>query len=164
MPEKPVVVSNTTLIIALALVGRLELLRQLYGEVFIPPSVETEIQAGGIEAAGAPELASAAWVRVVSLKDPRRAVYLADLDRGEAEAIALAEELKARVLIMDERLGRRHARRLGLPLTGTLGVLIKAKQQGLIGAVKPLIEELAQAGIRLGDDVIQEALQLAGEL
>jgi predicted nucleic acid-binding protein len=163
MPKSPIVVCNTTPIIALALIGHLELLQQIYGKVSIPPSVEAEIQAGGIEAAGEQELASADWIHVVALNDPRRADYLTDLDRGEAEAIVLAEEMGANVLIMDERLGRSHARRLGLPLTGTLGVLIKAKHRGLLSAVKPLIDELRQAGIQLGDDVIQEALQLAGE-
>lgn len=125
MPKSPMVVSNTTPIIALALISRLDLLQQIYGEVSIPPSVEAEIQAGSAGAAGVQELASADWIHVVALNDPRRADYLTDLDRGEAEAIVLAEEMEANILIMDERLGRRHARRLGLPLTGTLGVLIK---------------------------------------
>jgi uncharacterized protein len=65
-------------------------------------------------------------------------------------------------VIIDERLGRRHARRLGLTLTGTLGVLLKAKERQLVGELKPLIDQLRQRGIRLGDDVVAE-VKLAGE-
>ncbi len=95
--------------------------------------------------------------------DPGRADLLSDLDRGEAEAIVLAQDLNAELLIMDERLARRHAQRLGLTLTGVLGVLLKAKQQGLVPLVKPLIEQLRQGGIWLSDALVDEALKLAGE-
>jgi len=88
---------------------------------------------------------------------------LVDLDRGEAQAIALAQELNADLLIVDERLGRQHARRLGLTITGTLGILLKAKQLGYVDAVQPLIEQLQQGGIRLRDDVVRRVLELAGE-
>lgn len=64
---------------------------------------------------------------------------------------------------MDERLARRHAKRLGLKLTGTLGVLLRAKERELVPAVGPLIDQLVQGGIWLGDDLITEALRLAGE-
>jgi predicted nucleic acid-binding protein len=88
---------------------------------------------------------------------------LSDLDRGEAEVIALAQELNADLVIVDERLARRHARRLGLTLTGTLGVLLKAKERRLVPAVGPLISQLRQDGIRLDDALVAEALDLAGE-
>ena len=103
------------------------------------------------------------WISVIPLADPRRADLLSDLDRGEAEVIALAQELRADVVVIDERLARKYARRLNLKLTGTLGILLQAKQRGYVTAVKPLIERLVQGGIRLGDDVIAEALRLAGE-
>jgi predicted nucleic acid-binding protein len=89
---------------------------------------------------------------------------LSDLDRGEAEVIALAQELGADLLIIDERLARRHTRRLGLTLTGTLGVLLRAKSTGLIPSVAPLIEQMLRDGIHLGDSVVAEALRLAGEV
>ena len=98
------------------------------------------------------------------MQDPRRAdLLLSDLDRGEAEVIALAQELNADLAIVDERLARHHARRLGLTLTGTLGVLLKAKELGFVPAVGPLIDQLRLGGIRLGDAVVAEALKLAGE-
>jgi hypothetical protein len=67
-------------------------------------------------------------------------------------------------VVIDERLARRHAKRLGMRLTGTLGVLLKAKQMGEIDAVAPLIQQLRQGGIRLGEDLIAQVLILAGEL
>ncbi len=95
---------------------------------------------------------------------PRRADLLSDLDRGEAEVIALAQEMEAGLVIIDERLARSHAKRLGLSLTGTLGVLLKAKQLGLVEAVSPLVDQLRQGGIRLSDVVVAEVLRLAEEL
>lgn len=157
------VVSNTTPIIALSVVGRLNLLRDLYAEVLIPPAVYDEIMAGGARRVGATELRRASWIETISLLDPRRADLLVDLDRGEAEAIALAMELDADLLLIDERLARRHAQRLGLTITGSLGVLLKAKERGLVPELQPLIQELRRNKIRLSEDVVQQALRLAGE-
>lgn len=101
MPERPqrVVAANTTPIIALALISRLDLLQRLYGEVVIPPAVRDEVFAGGPAGIGSAEVRAATWLRVISLQDPRRADLLADLDRGEAEVIALAQELDAGLVI-----------------------------------------------------------------
>jgi len=77
--------------------------------------------------------------------------------------IALGIERQADLLIIDEQLGRRHAQRLGLPITGVLGVLLKAKQLGHLPLVKPLILQLRQNNIRLGDALIERVLKLAGE-
>jgi len=105
MPERPQsVVVNTTPIIALALIGKLGLLRQLYGQVVTPSAVRAEVLAGGSTAVGWVELHDAAWLRVVSLQDPRRADLLADLDRGEAEVIALAGMRQARTCGFTPRL------------------------------------------------------------
>ncbi len=164
MPEKArIVVLNTTSIIALALAGQLDLVQQLYEKAMIPPAVRAEVMAGGTRRVGVAELEAASWLRTVSLQDPRRADLLSDLDRGEAEVIALAQELRASLVVIDERLARRHAKRLGLPLTGTLGVLLKAKEQKLIATIAPLLEEIRRGGIRLSQPLIEEALRLAGE-
>ena len=164
MPEEArLVVVNTTPIIALSLIGELDLLRLLYGQVLVPPSVEAEVLAGGRGGTGRSELQEASWLHIVSLQDPNRADLLADLDRGEAEVIALAQELNADLVIIDERLARLHAKRLGLTLTGTLGVLLQAKQLGHVKAVAPLIDRLRQDGIRLSDIVVAEVLALADE-
>ena len=164
MPDEArLVVVNTTPIIALSLIGELDLLRILYGQALAPSSVEAEVRAGGRGGIGRTELQEASWLRIVSLQEPSRADLLADLDRGEAEVIALAQELSADLVIIDERLARRHARRLGLTLTGTLGVLLKAKQLGYVKFVAPLIDRMRRDGIRLSDEVVAEVLALAGE-
>ena len=163
MPNTPRrVVSNTTPIITLSLLGQLSLLQQLYGTVLIPTAVANEILAGGSRT-GAAELQQASYIHPTPLQDPRRADLLSDLDRGEAEAIALALEQNADLLIMDERLGRRHASRLGIPLTGSLGILLKAKQKGHLTAIKPLLIQLEQGGIHLSPALIAQVLQQAGE-
>jgi predicted nucleic acid-binding protein len=165
MPERPkLAVADSTPIIALALVEKLDLLQHLYHQVVIPPAVQREVLAGGRDAPGSAELRRATWLRVISLQDPRRAEVLSDLDRGEAEVIALAQELNADLVIIDERLARRHTKRLRLTMTGTLGVLIRAKSLGLVPAVTPLIEELLRGGIHLSESVVAEALRLAAEL
>jgi uncharacterized protein len=164
MPEDPrLVVVNSTPIIALSLINQFDLLHKLYGRVSIPTAVREEISAAGTAGVGVRELHGAAWVDVVSLQDPSRADLIADLERGEAEVIALAQEQNADLVIIDERLARRYAKRLGMRLTGTLGVLLRAKQLGMVGAVEPLIDQLRLGGIRLGDDLIAEVLKLAGE-
>lgn len=166
MPDNPrpqVVISNATPIIALSLVGQLDLLRRLYGQVVIPPAVAAEILAGG-QRAGAAELQAAAYIQTTTLADPRRAdLLLSELDRGEAEVIALAQERTADLVLLDERLARRHARRLGLHLTGTVGVLLRAKQTGLVTEITPLVDTLKQGGIRLSEALVQRALEMAGE-
>jgi len=164
MPEpRQIVVANTTPIIALALIDQLDLLQQLYREITIPLGVSSEILAGGASGRAVVDLERLAWIRTVALQDPGRANLITDLDRGEAEVIALAHEVQASVVILDERLARRHAQHLGLPVTGTIGVLLKAKQQGLISEVGPLISGLRANGIRLSDALVLEALRLAQE-
>jgi predicted nucleic acid-binding protein len=165
MPERPrLVVVDSTPIIALALIGKLGLLPRLYDQIVIPPAVQREVLAGRPGSAGSIEIQQSTWLQVIPLKDARRADMLSDLDRGEAEVIALTQELDADLAIIDERLARRHATRLGLILTGTLGVLLKAKRAGLIPSVAPLVEQLLQGGIRLSDSIVAEALRLAEEI
>ena len=164
MPEgSRIVVCNATPIITLAIVGQVGLLQRLYGTVLIPPAVEAEILAGGPRH-GAKELSQSEYIQTVPLVDTIKADLLSDLDRGEAEAIALALEKRAGLLIMDERLGRRHAARLGLTLTGSIGILLKSKQAGYLDAIQPLLEQIEQNGIYLSQSLINQALQQAGEL
>ncbi|MEM7516498.1 MAG: DUF3368 domain-containing protein [Planctomycetota bacterium] len=161
--DRRIVVVNTTPIITLALLNRLDLLRDLYGSVHIPPAVYDEVLAGGPDRPGGSQLHAAPWIKRTQLQDPRRADLISDLDRGEAEVIALAQETAAALVIIDERLGRRHAKRLGLSITGTLGVLLRAKSEGILPKVAPLIETLQQDGIRLGQGLVDRALERAEE-
>ncbi|MEZ4660042.1 MAG: DUF3368 domain-containing protein [Caldilineaceae bacterium] len=163
MPDiERIVISNTTPIITLAVLQRLDLLQHLYGEIWIPPAVKAELLPGGTRA-GANEIQSASYIQTVPLAEPDRADLLSDLDRGEEEVIVLALERQADLVIIDERLGRRHAQRLGLSVTGALGVLLRAKEQGYVQSIESEIVRLRQAGIRISDPLVERVLQLAGE-
>jgi hypothetical protein len=103
----------------------LTLLRDLYGEIFIPQAVYEEFLA--IEpSVRQTALSEAPWIKITPLANPRQALVYVGLDQGEAEVLALANERSARLVIIDERKGRRYAKRLGLPLTGIVGVLLTA--------------------------------------
>lgn len=145
---------NSTPIIALAIVDQLRLFRDLYGTVLIPPAVHQEVLTGGPSRPGGAQLEAASWIERVQLQDPRRADLISGLDRGEAEVIALAQEVSADLVVIDERLGRRHATRMGLLVSGTLGVLLRAKNEGALTKIAPLLEALQEGGIRLARDLV----------
>jgi predicted nucleic acid-binding protein len=97
------------------------------------------------------------------LVNPQAALVYAGLDRGEAEVLALALERQARLVIIDERKGRSFARRLHLPLAGSLGLLVAAKQKGLVKEVRPLVMALQTAGLYFHPAVIADVLQTVSE-
>jgi predicted nucleic acid-binding protein len=161
MPAGPVVLNNTPLV-ALSILGRLDLLRDLFGEVLIPEAVQEEFLA--VDTALRREaLAGAPWIRPVALAHPRRALSYSGLDLGEAEVLALAEERSAGLLVIDEKKARRYAERMKFSLTGTLGLLLLGREQGLIGSVTREIETLQEAGLYLDPSLVARARQLAGE-
>lgn len=161
MPDAPVIINNTPLV-ALASINQLHLLPALFGQVLVPEAVVAEFLAMEREAR-APLLAGETGLAPVSLSNPTHSLRYVGLDRGEAEVLALAEELGAGLVIMDELRGRRYARRLGITVSGTVGVLLLAKERGLVDAVAPLIKQLIERGLYLDDDVVRQALLIAAE-
>jgi GxxExxY protein len=150
-----IVVANAGPLIALARSGHLELLRLLYGEIHIPPSVRDEVVAAGQECPGAVEVSAANWIHVVKVHDTVAVQLLRDRSGvGESEAIVLAMELNAD-LLLDEARGRRVAEGRGLNKTGMVGTLIMAKKRGLISAVRPLLDRLRATGFRMNDELYQ---------
>ena len=161
MPEKPVIVNNSPLVLLWKL-GHLPLLRELYTTVLIPVQVADEFLATDSDVRE-DALKNAPWIRTVQLASlPDLEVY-GGLDIGETAVLALAEELNARLVIIDEKKARKKASTLGLAVKGTVGVLLEAKQNGLIDVIKPLLRELQANDMYLGDAIINEALQQAGE-
>lgn len=155
-------ICNAGPLIALARIGQLGLLPALFDQVIVPPSVHREVTIYD-SLPGAATLAKADWIRLVEVSDRRAVERLASaLDLAEAEVLILAEELGATAGI-DERRGRRLAAERGIPHTGTVGILIAAKRQGLIPLVKPLLDQLAANGIRLSSRLYEEACRLAEE-
>lgn len=160
-----IVVSDTSPLSNLLIIGRLELLRDLYGAVLIPPAVAEEFRAGEQKAVQQGVLALPPWIEVRQVKD-RSTVsdLLRRLDLGEAEAIVLASEAGADLLLIDERRGQEVAAKNGVRTVGLLGSLIAAKHKGLIKAVRPLVDDLiALAGFWIGSDLYEEVRKAAGE-
>ena len=160
-----IVVSNTSPITNLAAIGQFDLLHKLYGEVYIPDSVWAELNADDQPWPGSVEVAGASWVerRTAGLRELVVA-FERDLDRGEAEAIALAIEIGADLILLDEHEGRRIAQRHKLNVIGVLGILLDAKRRGFIDIVMPFVESLHQtAGFYLSDQIVDAVRNLAGE-
>jgi predicted nucleic acid-binding protein len=159
-------VSNTGPIIGLAKIGRLELLNRLGGEILIPPFVHKELFGKlGTEGVWIEE-GLRDFIRVVTARKMGQLTeaVLNELDEGERQAIALASDFGEDVLLlMDDRAGRQAARKLGIPVTGLVGLLLLAKERGLVDRVVPLMEELRLTGYWLSDEIVDVAKKLAEE-
>ncbi|MEH2119583.1 DUF3368 domain-containing protein [Nostoc sp.] len=160
-----IIVSDTSPINNLAAINHLHLLQQLYGTVLIPEAVYRELTDPNFPVAGAIEVQTFIWIQTRPVQDRILVEALSnELDIGEAEAIALALEMKADQVLIDERRGRMVAARLNLGYTGILGILVEAKSQRLISAVKPLLNALInQAGFWVAEPLYKTVLQLVDE-
>ena len=160
-----IVVSDTSPLCNLALINHLWLLEAIYQTVIIPTLVADELAAANNPAI--PAILQLDWIQTRSPTNTAIANQLQcdrGLDAGEANAIALAFELQADDLLIDERLGRREARQLGLSIIGILGILVTAKQRNLIPQVQPVMDALIhQAGFRVSPQLYQRVLTLANE-
>ena len=158
-----IVVSNNSPLVGLLGINLLSLLRDLYTEVWIPRKVEKEfLRKDPVVRREA--LENAPWIKTVDLTDPRTAAVHAELDDGEAEALALADEYDARLILLDEKRGRQKAKQIGLTAMGIVGVLQEAKEEGLVDVIKPLLMQLQDNGIHLSESLVNNALQDAGEM
>jgi hypothetical protein len=160
------IVSDTGPIIGLAKIGRLDLLRSLAGTVLIPPFVHRELFGKtGAEATQIEEaLKSFVTVVPVDIVESSVAAVLVELDEGERQAIALALHLgKDVLLLIDDYAGRQAAKRLHVAFTGLVGLLLLAKEKGLVAKVGPVIEELREAGYWLSDEIMDIAKEMARE-
>lgn len=158
-------VCNTSPIINLAAVGQLDLLKELYGRVIIPPAVYHEITVKGKGQPGDREVRTSDWIEVINIKDKNLlTAYTTELHPGEAEAIVLAMELNAALLIIDEHHARSIASKFGIHFIGLLGVLVRAKRSGHISDVKPLMDDLIiKAGFWIDRELYRHVLKTANE-
>lgn len=149
------IVCNSSVLIALDKAGILRVLEELFKEVLIPKAVRKEVF-------GRRKLP--AFVKCVEISEPIALKVLeSSLEAGEGEAICLYEEMNADLLIIDDLEGRRVAERLGMNITGTLGILLLAKREKFINKVKPLLDEIVGHGFRIADELYQEILIEADE-
>ncbi|MEA5507426.1 DUF3368 domain-containing protein [Halotia wernerae UHCC 0503] len=165
-----IIVSDTSPITNLAAIGQLDLLRQLYSSVIIPQAVYNEMVGVDQIVPGAVEVQQLSGIQVIPVVNSQQVTEIQqqynNIDLGEAEAIILSIELKADLLLllMNERRGRAIAASYRLNVTGLLGVLLQAKKQGVIPAIKPLIDQLiATADFRLSQQLYAIVLQSADE-
>ena len=161
----PKIVVNTTPLISLCYLERLDLLKLLYGNISIAQAVYDEITAKPDSIANVQINAAQKWINVVKIKNEMAKVfYKSQLHDGEVETMILAKELNADLLIIDDKNAKKHAKYLGLNVTGTLGVLLKAKELGYITSIRPLIDKLLTKNIYIGNSIVQFCLKEAGEL
>lgn len=157
-----IVVSDTSTITNLIRIGRLNLLKLLFIEVIVPSHVYEEL---AIYEKQQVEIDGSVWIKVKSVSNKKEVLELQNyLDTGEAEAIVLAIELKADLIIMDERKGRAMAESYGLPVVGLLGILVKSAKQGHIERLKPVLDELiVEVGFRVHKNLYNRILQEVNE-
>jgi hypothetical protein len=154
-------ISDSSPLILLSAAGQIDLMRELFGDIVVPPAVLIEVIAAGGGRAGS-EANGLNWIVE---RSPRRAPELPDaLRAGEAQAIALAvEDEPPTLLLLDDLAARRVALGLGIAVTGTAGVVLLAKRRGLINAVRPTLERLREAGLYLAQPLYNGLLAEAGE-
>lgn len=149
-----IVVSNTSPLIVLSNIGEFEILHRLFNKIIIPEGVAEEF------GDSVPE-----WIEIRGVKNRILVDLLREkLHRGEAETIALAIELDADLVIIDDKAARNTAQSLGLRVTGTVGLILLAKRRGYYDEIKPVIEKLVKKGFRLSKEIIENILREAGEL
>ena len=158
------VAADASPLIGLAAAGAFDLLHRLFGRITVTAAVRDEVMAGG-DRPGAREIAEAianGWIEVAA--NPVSSERFVDLGAGEGSTLALAIESPGQCLVlMDEPLGRAHARAYGIAVTGLAGLLLAAKRAGFISSVRQYLERLEASNFRLSDEVIQTILEQAGE-
>ena len=146
-----IVIADTTCFILLDKIGEMELLRSLFSQVNTTTIIAEEFGA-----------ALPQWIKINPVENIQLPIVL-DIDLGEASAIALALEFDRCLLILDDAKGRKAARKLNLTITGTLGIFLRAKREGLIPAIRPIIDKVQNTNFRYSQAILDEILSIAGE-
>ncbi len=155
-----IVVSDTTPVISLMKVGQMELLQQLFGVVYIPDAVYRELKDNEAFSEEVRMVQECEILYVKKVDNGKSVTILQNftgLDAGESEAIILADEIHSDVLLMDEHRGRQVAKKLGITITGTIGILMQAFDEGMLTRddVERCIERLKESGIRISEKLYQ---------
>ncbi len=159
------VVSNSSPLIHLAKIGKIELLKDYFSIVSIPEAVYKECIVDGKNHLEVALLKKAGWLKISQVKDQRLVKLLqSNLDNGESEAITLSLEIDADLIVLDDSDAREKARLYGLKITGSIGILLKAKMDGKIHSLKEHLYKLRETGFRIGKELEIEFLKEAGEL
>ena len=160
-----IIVANSTPIILLEKAGQLDLLERLYSRVLIPEAVFAEVITDGeLKRGGHDFLFGNQWIEIAHVQNAEaKMLFSTSLHEGEVETILLAIERSADLCILDDLMARKYAKNAGLAITGTLGVIIAAKNKGYINAVKPVLDRLLDVGMYLGNEMFSTILYIAKE-
>lgn len=158
------VIVNSTPLIALCHVNRLDVLKELYGEITIPKAVYDEISVKEDSVCKKAVDEALGWIHVQKIQNTMaKEMFKSQLHDGEVEVMILAKEQDADIAIIDDQNAKKYAKYLGLPVTGTLGILIKAKQEGHISELKPILDVMVRNGIYIKASLIEYCLEMVGE-
>ena len=160
----PDVISNSSPLQYLYQADVLDLLPALFGQVCVPEAVVAELEEGRRRSVPLPTLADLSWLQVRTVRNRTLLPLVTHLGDGEKEVLALGRELSDALLLLDDRDARRHAHALELEISGTLGVLLLAKERGILDAVRPVLDRLQALRFRLDVRTRQRVLELAGEV
>ena len=154
------VIANTTPLISLADIGCFDILQKIYGEIVIPHAVLEEIKSEPAKTL----VRNSNFIHVMRISDYRtKRIFSSRLHNGEVEVLLLAEEQDADLLLMDDNAAKKTAKFMGFKVTGTLGVLLKGKQEGYIRGIKPLLDKLIATGFYVKPEIMQYVLEEANE-
>lgn len=155
------VVSNSTPLIALSKINKLHIIKEFFGSIIIPEEVFIEVAEDEKNRAGKDEVLNAEWIRTQKVSNHLVVDFLSpNLDLGEAEAITLAKEIDADLLLIDDRDGRKSAKSVGIPVTGTVGLLLRY-YRGNRESFKQALDELIARGFRLSKKDYERILNRA---
>ena len=157
------IVVNSTPLIILGNINCLKILQELYGAIIIPRAVFEEVTSKD-DNAKLNLSQNLSWIKVLEVQDKsNRKMYQAKLHDGEVEVMMLANEISADLLIIDDNAAKKTAKFLGFTVTGTLGVILKAKSEGIIPQVKPIVDEMLRQGFYISPKIIETVLKTAKE-
>ena len=156
------VIVNSTPLIILSKIGELEILKNLYGEIMIPRAVFEEVTRKNDLANE--KILKSEWIKIFEVQDKSdRKIYQAKLHDGEVEVMMLAKEISADLLIIDDNSAKKFAKFLCFKVTGTLGILLKAKSEKIISEVRPILDKMLAEKFYISDKIINLVLKTAGE-
>lgn len=158
------IVSNSTPLIALSRIGRLDVLRDLFEEIMVPAEVYDELVVKGKDRPGSEVIAGADWIRPQMVKDTNLAADLRSrgLGRGESEAVALARETSS-ICLTDDLAAIAAAKSLGVTVRRTLNMLLAAKAKGFVPSLREVMDSLRKNSFWIDDATYDQVLKLAGE-
>ncbi|OPY49890.1 MAG: hypothetical protein A4E49_02972 [Methanosaeta sp. PtaU1.Bin112] len=160
MPE---VICNTSPLQYLHQIGQLSILPALVGSIIVPPAVIVELDAGIAKGLDLPQPENLKWVKIQAPISAMAASLITDLGPGESQVLMLALEKPGSIALLDDALARRVATANGIPIKGTLGLLLEAKRAGHLSEVRPSLDGLQEQGFRLAAQTRDAVLKLAGE-